>query len=228
MEPDPSPGGLHYLRIPKTGSSSLLAMLAWARNHSKTACEPLHVHSHDVLPRHLPARAPSFVVLREPCSRFASAYDFVRRPDAVERHLHPDDVVHTFEDGASGAIRWASLMLHDQRYANKWRQHTSVGPALALNQTMPHVIAWQQNVYVGSNTQAACLPRMREEVQRILLKTVPGCVLPPFDIRKNEGSTPNPARPTPELCTLVEALYPSDVRLWAANCLLSDEKISTR
>ena len=217
MKPDPSPGGLHYLRIPKTGSTSLLAMLAWARNHSKTACEPLRVHFHDVLPRHLPAGAPSFVVLREPCSRFASAYDYVRRSNAVKKH--PDDVVHTFEGGASGAVRWASLMLHDQSYAEKWRQHTSMGPALAPNQTMAHVIAWQQNVYVGSNTQAACLPRMREEVQRILLQTVPGCVLPPFDMRKNVYRSPNPARPTPELCTLVGALYPPDVRLWTANCL---------
>ena len=81
------------------------------------------------------------------------------------------------------------------------------------------MIPWQQTVYVGSNTRVACLPRMREEVQQILLDTVPGCVLPPYDVRKNDYIPPNPARPTPELCTLVGALYPSDVRLWTANCL---------
>lgn len=209
-------GNLHYLRIPKTGSSSLLAMVAWARNHSRVACQRLQTHFHDVLPRHLPPGAASFVVLREPCSRFASSYDYVRRPHA--HHVHPVDPVHTFADGVDGALRWASLLLRNQTYRDLWMQHTRVGPALAANQSMSHVIAWQQSAYVASNTRFACLPHMRRNVQGILRQMVPGCSLPEFDIRVNDYTPPIRVRPTLELCTMVGALYPEDTRLWRSHC----------
>ena len=128
--------GIHYLRIAKSGSTSLLAMLAWSRRTHKRACAPLHTHFHNVLSRHLPAGAKSFVVMREPCSRFASSYDFVRRPEG--RRKHARDVVHTFDDGSTGAIKWASRMLRNESYRTMWMQTTSVGPSLAPHQTMSH------------------------------------------------------------------------------------------
>jgi len=58
-----------------------------------------------------------------------SAYDFVQRPEATQQHLHADDVIHAVEGGARNATRWASLMLRDKSYLEKWPQHTNVGPA---------------------------------------------------------------------------------------------------
>jgi len=62
-------------------------------------------HFHDVIPRNLRNAAAMFAVLREPCERFASSYDFVRRPDAYK--MHPLEPVHTFKEGVDGAIEWA-------------------------------------------------------------------------------------------------------------------------
>ena len=64
---------LHYLRIPKTGSTSLTTML-WA---DQKPCRGLHYHSHETDARQLPANASTFTVLRHPCERFVSTYTFV-------------------------------------------------------------------------------------------------------------------------------------------------------
>ena len=124
------PNLVHYLRIAKTGSTSLLAMFETAKKRAPEACARLGTHFHNVLPRHLRERQPAamFAVLREPCERFASSFDYVRRRRAFNKH--PDEPVHTFEDGVVGAIRWAKLLLHNQSYRLLWDQHTADGAAL--------------------------------------------------------------------------------------------------
>lgn len=82
-------------------------------------------HFHDVIPRNLRNAAAMFAVLREPCERFASSYDFVRRPDAYK--MHPLEPVHTFKEGVDGAIEWAKLRLHNESYRLAWDQHTTKG-----------------------------------------------------------------------------------------------------
>ena len=62
------PNLVHYLRIAKTGSTSLLAMFETAKKRAPEACARLGTHFHNVLPRHLRERQPAamFAVLREP------------------------------------------------------------------------------------------------------------------------------------------------------------------
>jgi hypothetical protein len=190
-------------------------MLGWARRQAPSACAAVHRHFHDVLPRHLPSGSRSFVVLREPCARFASAYDFVRA-----KRRDPRDAVHRFADGADGAAAWAAKLLREARYRRLWSQHTTSGSAYAGNtQGMFHMMAWQQAAWVANSTMVVCLPNMHSGVQAILDEHAPGCTLPAKDVHKNVVAKPaTPALPTPTLCRLVERLYAADVALWQARC----------
>ena len=86
-----------------------------------------------------------FAVLREPCERFASSYDFVRRPDAYK--MHPLEPVHTFKEGVDGAIEWAKLRLHNESYRLAWDQHTTKGKSRDTGQKVWSYVGWSQAAY---------------------------------------------------------------------------------
>ena len=71
---------LHYMRIPKTGSSSMLSMLKTAKGRRPDLCANLTTHWHNFTAHHLKNSSKSFTILREPCSRFASVFDYLRGP----------------------------------------------------------------------------------------------------------------------------------------------------
>ena len=213
------PNLVHYLRIAKTGSSSLLEMFKAAREREPQACSRLATHFHDMLPRkirHIYQPPVTFAVMREPCERFASTYDYVRRPLAYRKH--PDDPVHGLEDGVAGAIEWAKLLLNNKSYRLLWSQHTSEGPTLAEDQTMSHVIGWQQSAYIDNHTKVACLPTMRDDVQAIFDEFLPGCQLPKETIHANEYHAPTPTATNRTLCRKVQ-LPPSLFSCPAHTCV---------
>jgi len=72
----PCPGdflgeSLNYLRIAKSGSSSVVLQLRWM-NGTNPKCHGLRMNRHETLARHMPPGSANFAVLREPCERFVS------------------------------------------------------------------------------------------------------------------------------------------------------------
>ena len=69
------PGGaLNYMRIAKSGSTTLIASISAARNVTPAACKPVLLNNHTVISDSLSVGAASFAVLREPCECFGSIY----------------------------------------------------------------------------------------------------------------------------------------------------------
>ena len=64
-------GSLNYMRIAKSGSTSMLGALRFA-NRTHPECHGLRINRHETLARHMPPGAATFTVLREPCERFVS------------------------------------------------------------------------------------------------------------------------------------------------------------
>ena len=79
------------------------------------------------------------------------------------------------------------------------------------------VVPWPQAVYVGNDTMTACLPSVDADMQGILNRTLPGCVLPPLTTAFGFKG-PHTVKTTPALCSVVNEIYADDVRLWRSRC----------
>jgi len=82
----------------------------------------------------------------------------------------------------------------------------------------------------------ACLPTLRADVQGILDRVLPGCVLPPVATlnrvkrrpsdrrrpgarrRRTSAKHAHTVKPSPELCSVVNEVYADDARLWRSRC----------
>ena len=78
-----APACVHYLRIPRTGSSTTAELLRATMRDNVTACGAIMVHEHETTARMVAkqsaAKTPKvFTVIREPCQRFASAFEYIR------------------------------------------------------------------------------------------------------------------------------------------------------
>mmetsp|Transcript_29786 Transcript_29786/g.89618 ORF Transcript_29786/g.89618 Transcript_29786/m.89618 type:complete len:309 (-) Transcript_29786:20-946(-) len=98
------------------------------------------------------------------------------------------------------------------------------------------VVPWPQTAYVGNDTMTACLPTLRADVQGILDRVLPGCVLPPVATlnrvkrrpsdrrrpgarrRRTSAKHAHTVKPSPELCSVVNEVYADDARLWRSRC----------
>ena len=198
--------------------------------------------------KNLPPGAMAFVVLREPCERFASAYDELRGQLTGQHGMpHSDEAYLRIANGTQGVLQWANLLLNgkgslgamDMIIRNKkglFRQD--------LEQES-YIHMWKQQTWVApQRTSCACLPTLRSDIDAILARYAPGCQMPahsrqdnvhyhPLELTANQShvGAPHPsawslsslgsrtaARPTPELCRMVDALYPEDVALWKSQC----------
>jgi len=109
----PCPGdflgeSLNYLRIAKSGSSSVVLQLRWM-NGTNPKCHGLRMNRHETLARHMPPGSANFAVLREPCERFVSMYDHLRYNRRNERILRQKD-----------AMTWAILLRDDPEEREFW------------------------------------------------------------------------------------------------------------
>ena len=76
------------------------------------------------------------------------------------------------------------------------------------------MVAWQQAAYVSPATRVACLPKLQEDVTRILNTSVPGCILPKF----GHANVRNHTAPNEEDCDVAARLYHEDFEIWRAHC----------
>lgn len=195
-----NPDTLNFMRIPKTGSTSLLEAMGKAQKRHK-ACKPLRLHFHNITVDFLePKEVASFAVLREPCERFISIYD----------HLVAHKALDAKDFATRNAMAWATLLKNNADERRQW--------LYAQQRAVPlhHRVPWQQTAYVGPHTATACLPTMHSDVQAIFEEHLPGCALP--HIPEQNVASRHSALPSPQLCGLVRHIYPDDVRLWEERC----------
>ena len=93
-------GNLVYLRIAKTGSTSLVkAMQHMVKTQPE--CSRLRILSHEATYDTLSSGVHSFAVLREPCERFLSLYDHLKVK------LPPNESIHA----SNSPLQWAKWLL---------------------------------------------------------------------------------------------------------------------
>jgi hypothetical protein len=199
---------VHFLRIPKSASTSLLLDMDLAIDANASACRNLVVHrDHEFVADELRGynknNTVSFVVLREPCERFESIYDHLKKvlPDEDSLRL------------TQSAAEWGQMLLNTSALQNSFLYH---GDTAALYH---HRVAWQQTAYVlPGMTEIVCLSSARDDVQvRIFNKHLPGCTLP-SRLRKVNAAERAHTNVDPKACRIASALYPEDVKLWGSNC----------
>ena len=88
---------------------------------------------------------------------------------------------------------------------------TAIGSRIRRHRYM---VAWQQAAYVSPATRVACLPKLQEDVTRILNTSVPGCILPKF----GHANVRNHTAPNEEDCDVAARLYHEDFEIWRAHC----------
>ena len=66
----------------------------------------------------------------------------------------------------------------------------------------------------GQRSRVACLPKLQEDVTRILNTSVPGCILPKF----GHANVRNHTAPNEEDCDVAARLYHEDFEIWRAHC----------
>ena len=76
------------------------------------------------------------------------------------------------------------------------------------------MVSWPQSAYVRRDTLTACLPTLREDVQKIFDAALPGCQLPKI----KHLNVRNHSAPDASLCAVVGQIYKADVRLWEERC----------
>ena len=154
-------------------------------------------------------------MLREPCERYLSVYDHLRKK------LPPNEPIHNMS-----ALEWANWLLSNSAASHSFLYR---GTAEALKH---HRVSWQQAAYVGAGTRIACLPirgrrhtTLRQGVQRILDDELPGCSLSASIAELTStgelsvGSSDHaPRSEDAEVCEHVERLYPHDAKLWRRHC----------
>lgn len=204
---------LNYMRISKTGSTTLIDALTRAKKASPAACSPLRIHNHDVTADVLatlqnsthPSIYTSFVVLREPCQRFASIYSHLKV------HLPKDDSIYQTRTPE----QWGRLLLRNSSLRNSFLYHG------AREAVMHHRIPWQQSAYVSNTSMVACLPSMFADVQRFLNDFARGCTMHVHVNGTKSHTVKNRLMHPPcssKCCEIASILYAEDVSLWNRRC----------
>ena len=222
----------------------MVAMLQAAVRAAPNACAPLVIHEyHEFLASNLPLGAMAFVVLREPCERFASIYDELRKyqPATTTKMPRSDEAYLRIANGTQGVLAWAKLLLDGEGSLGLIDKMIRFKKSLFQNNLgmSTYIHMWKQQRWVApQRTAFACLPSLHADINAILARHAPGCQLPahdsvdnvhrhPEERPGNQSQTPHTqnmlqritaARPSPELCRMVDALYPEDVALWNSQC----------
>jgi len=199
---------LHYLRIPKTGSSSFILMLqqAWRTHPEECKHVVLHIHhgyTADDFAQNEPKQDVGFVVLREPVERFVSQVFHLQR----ELGLSQFPQLET-------PVTWGNALLQDSSLHDSFFSHGQSKFALH------HAIPWKQSTYASSDILKACLPSMVSDIQAILDEHAPGCKLD-SEVHANEDPTPDEElswRNDPQVIELAKKLYPEDFVIWQDSC----------
>ena len=183
------------------------------------------------------------VVLRDPCERFVSAFHYARQPN-WEEDWDAYRVLQSIRQVRS-AVQWARLLLESAAERASWMSVAPLEFGEPFDKWMPktHVACHRpfgyvcgfvpMSEYVVSSAfmHYACLgPQVERDISRVLQHEYGRCML-----RTAGGSSSHLTHSMPhhnptgsittnstdregELCNLVSALYPQDMRLWATQC----------
>ena len=206
---------VHFYRIPKTGSSTLLTILPRLR------CEGVTVHNHNDGCRHLSwcngselqgvlPTQPIFVTVRHVCSRFESQWahmkdhdhTFVRKYKTLEQFL---ELLQNWTAGCPAGIAGVHCKVNqiNRRYPPNHR-----------------VALWPQAFYMARRAMPICYhPRFLEERIQSQVAALTSCKAPFQEtislyrnVREHTSSV------TPSICAGVARLYDEDDRLWHRHC----------
>ena len=236
---------IHYLTIPKTGSTTTAAMLTAAMlaaamnaDHVNT-CGAIRVHDHettDEMARRCGLRdarmlAPTtFTVIREPCQRFASSFDYIRtygkkRERNITRGnvtvtkkyvLKPNDPVHAM----ASPVEWARALLKNATYRRvDWADLMPDEAYRLRNHFLKDVLMIAKQIWwLGPSTELVCLTHLRDELSELVSRHAPGCKINRELPDRNMNSIRTFYEPS-VLCPLVRQLYPEDSVMWERRCL---------
>lgn len=202
QKPRRGAGVLHWMRIPKTGSTSLKSMLSKAQMANPAACKAIEIHFHDWTAAELVGDDESFAVLREPVQRFFSIWGHLRHwLGASIRQL-------------DSPAAWGNALLQDEGLRNSFMYHGTSKAAFH------HRVSWQQYAYLNNQTAIACLPTMQRDVQRIMDRHAPGCRVE-AEVYRNVNRAHKSFSPevVDQVRLLVQKLYPEDVAAWEHHCV---------
>mmetsp|Transcript_12359 Transcript_12359/g.29013 ORF Transcript_12359/g.29013 Transcript_12359/m.29013 type:complete len:327 (-) Transcript_12359:83-1063(-) len=214
---------LHFLRIAKTGSTGLLKIMHAAKDRSEGACAS--VVTHQGHGRTYNPDWTSFVIIREPCERFASIFEHMKA-------VLPE--VRIF----SNAEAWGLHMLANRSYFDEFQFITQPGDQYghAPHRTMHHMVPWAQAAYIEGPPWSkavakhpnfvGCLPTLHKDVQRILDHYAPGCDLGAANKTARENVRQYNRTFNPGLCKTVRELYPRDFELYDAHCCCQQPELT--
>lgn len=121
--------------------------------------------------------------------------------------------LNSSEKGCETAGAWARLLRGSVAQRGAWLN------ASAVHVLYHHRVPWPQSAYVRNDTFTACLPTMLADVQAILGRMLPGCVLPAILQNRKKHPGAHSVSPSESLCSIVQQLYPSDFELWRLRCV---------
>jgi hypothetical protein len=184
---------LSYLRPPKTGSTTVHDTLHMALAQNPVKCAGLHARDHSAFASDV--AGPKMTIIREPCDRLMSQYN------------------HAKPHGNYTLLEWGHKLLTDKTLAEKIFVKQSRYATKDADK-WPVCIWWAQSNYIDNETEVGCTPTLRRDLQRIVSKHLPGCVVPDVGVNNAHDHASGDAAE----CELAAQLYPEDVKLWKEHC----------
>lgn len=201
----------HYLRIPKTGSTSIIQAL----QDKPTCTKNIALHFHTTLREDISDDPACFTVMREPVDRFISQWSHVRRRifDVCNVYLRgKPELKERLEQILVEPITWAHALHTDDKLGDMFLSKGSGFWKSCLSST----IMWRQSAWVSRATRVACLPNLLQDTRNFLADVAPDCH---FKLgHYNDDPHPSNVSQSARLVSLVHKIYPEDFDLWRYHC----------
>ena len=231
---DPNDQRVHFMRVPKTGSTSALEIL------ENDSCFKRRVHIHDHKNGCLdlqscngsclsPLPSASFAVIRDPCARFLSVTAHMQLVQSPVLDLGQPSFSQSVEklldfyrgSGCRGNTDPVCLT----KYINRFTTANFTSPKNTIPMWMHRVILYPQSFYVGRDTEIVCFKN--DDILPDLFERLSGparCNLPKAVVEEIEGrsiskmNNPHPTKVDPLVCKEVRDLLACDTSMWDRSC----------
>jgi len=220
---------LNVLRVPKTGSTTVLNSLEERDEIDNGSCNVDFdlIGGHELLPSET-CTAPSLVGLREPCERFVSIYHHLQgayRSLGWLKAYTVNDFIPVFRRAQLLAIRGHPHIAREHAEEKPYDPLRPQDSPWPLWRGPHEIVALPQALWVGNASVALCMPTLDTEIPKVLRWM--GCSAARVkealkQVRWNVGvNESTDARHTlsVEGCRQVrEELFPEDTELWERMC----------
>jgi len=219
---------VHYMRVPKTGSTSAMEIIRSLKNESSCFGENIKVHNHvDGCQKlnvcngsHIPPLDASIAVLREPCERFLSV---VAHMQSRNNPKHP----------LNNAARFRSLeSVFNFLEASNCKGNPDpkcLVDFINLDKSLGghRVILYPQSFFINSaTTDVVCSKEKAAGVMEAVRSTLvrsSGCISPINRYSENatsswKNSGEHPLNMTSSQCDKVLGLFVPDAHMWKRRC----------